>query len=115
MQTVVDGGNPFPVAKMTEIEEMEGLSCIVPFLDFLESAEGDASHHLLLRHGKHLDVLDEVVAELVVEFPFNLFPFLLRLIRESRAQVLSHHLGAIEPPYEQAAEIGKSIKNGKRQ
>ena len=37
MQTVVDGGNPFPVAKMTEIEEMEGLSCIVPFLDFLES------------------------------------------------------------------------------
>ena len=94
---------------------MEGAASVVAFPDFVESSEGHASHHLLFRHGEHLDDLHEVVAELVVKFAFYFFQFLFRFVWESRAQILPDHLGAIESPCEQATEIGKGVKHGKRQ
>ena len=62
---------------------MKFLSCIVAFLDFIQSAKCHAAHDFLLRHGEHLDVFEEVVAQLVVEFPFDVFPFCLTLFGES--------------------------------
>ena len=90
---------------MAQIKEMQGLTCIVPFLRLVQSAEGHAAHHFLFRHGKHLDVLNKIVAKLVVEFLLNLLEFLLCFLGKSRSQVLTHDLGAVELAYEETEEV----------
>ena len=115
LNAVTDGGNPLPVAEMTQIEDVKRLSCVMAFLDFFKSTERHAAHNFLLRHGEHLDVLEEIVTQLMVEFLLDVLQFCLTLLREGTAQVLTYYLRAVKPPHEEADEVRISVKHGEWQ
>lgn len=91
------------------------MSCIVPLLRLVESAEGHAAHHFLFAHGEHLDVFHEVVAKLVVELAFYLCQFLCCLFGEGTAEVVAHGLSAVVAADKEAGKVGKGVQHGERE
>ena len=87
---------PLPVAVVTEVQSAR-LSLLDGFVEQLCSFECATTHHLLLAYSHHLQTLHHIVAEPLVEAPFNATYLVLRLLGKRVGEVLTYYLPAI--PY----------------
>lgn len=114
-----EGGEPFPVAVVPEIEETELLALALQRLLHLGDAyELHASVHLLVRHGAHLDDFHDDVAQEVVEPPFRPSAFSLGLFGEALFQLMAHQFPAVA--YDMVCQriehyIGQEVVDAERQ
>ena len=101
---------------MTDIEHTRLASFKIVVHEF-NVLEYHAPPDIRFTDGEHLDTLNQIIAEPVVESPFNLSDFIVRLLWERCGEVSSHHFTSIayHVVNEQIEAIGDDIMNPHRQ
>ena len=113
------GGKILPIAIVPQKDE-DGLSVGTKSVYQLHVGEAKTFLYLLLANAQKMNGLNEIVAEEMVEFPFCLLYFLLRLCRVGSRQVPPHNLTAIpynvvEQEFYRVAEYIEDVERKPRQ
>ena len=89
-----DGGNPFPVAEMSQQNNDGAVLGKNPIDDFY-LFEYHAAAHLFVGNVHEFDCFDDVVAEVMVKFFFELFQLFFILVGEGVAQIFLYQFPAV--------------------